>query len=171
MVDPSTHAIVCIDHSAHEICEGNKFYAEHVDAAMANAAKIEMLIVTPNSTKWAHAFIGVSVTGASTLQIYEAPTVTNPGTPLVKVNRNRNSDIAATVVITHTPATTDDGTLIQTKYCGATGKFSADGEDQRNENMWLLKQNTKYLVRLTADADGIKGKIFCNWCEHTYKGL
>lgn len=172
MIDEYSRALVFINYTIHEIHEGVLFYAEHVDAAMEDTNKIELVITTPNTAKWAHAFIGVSATGASTLQIYEGVITSDDGIVIPPVNRNRNksSSKEAAVVITHTPTITNVGTLIQTKYCGATGKFSADGEDQRNENEWLLKQNTKYLVRLTADA-AIKGKVFCNWAEDAFRGF
>lgn len=170
MIDPYTRGQVQLAYCHHEIHEGNLFYIERVDATMVDTNKIEIVIVTPNTTKWPHAFIGVSVTGASTLQIYEGVVTSADGTAMTEANRNRNSSAEATVVVTHSPTIDDVGTLLQTKYCGATGKFSADGEDQRNENEWILKQNTKYLLRLTANAE-IKGKLFCNWYESAYRGL
>lgn len=170
MIDEYTRTLVQLDFSHHEIHDGDMFYAECVNALMEENDKIELIFVTPNTTKWMHAFIGVSVTGATTLQIYEGVVTSNDGDAISEVNRNRNSSNEATVVITHSPTITNNGTLIQTKYCGATGKFSADGEDQRNENEWILKQNTKYLLCLTAGAS-IKGKVFCNWYEHSFQGF
>ena len=170
MLDEMTRALVMISYEHHEIHEGSLFYAEFVDATMVDTNKLELIIVTPDTTRHAHMFFGVSVTGASTTQIYQDVTTSADGTAVTRKNRHGNSSNTATVVVTHTPTITNDGALFQTKYCGATGKFSADGEDQRSENEWLLKQNTKYLFRLTADAN-IKGKIFCNWYEHIHWGF
>lgn len=63
---------------------------------------------------------------------------------------------------------TADGTKMVSRWIGSTGVGGADitGE-HRGDAEFVLKQNTKYLIRGTANANGIKISIGGDWYEHT----
>lgn len=164
--NPSTDALVILEHAAHEVLDGNSFYVEYVDITMDDTNTIMILLVTPNTTKYAHAIVGCAGTKGLTLQFYEDTTTTDDGTALTEFNRNRNSSIAATVVATHTPTIGANGTLLQTRYAGSSGKYAEAGAS-RGLNEWILKANTKYLLKLTAHEDTMKARLYANWHEHT----
>lgn len=152
---------------------GLKFYSEFKDAGMENDDKIEMLLVTPDSDELhVHLIYGVGVTNLATLEFFKDVVTSNDGTSVTKHNRemSSDSDITADLIVKHSPTISSDGTLVQTKYAGAAGKFSAGGDDIRGINEWGLKGNTKYLLRLTANAT-LKGRIYINWYEITHAEL
>ena len=164
--DETVDAIKTIDYPHSEIHEGNAFlYCEVTD--FSNGAVRDILIVTPNTTKWAHMVLDVVSELEADLKIYEAPTASNNGTAVTEFNRNRNSATVNTTVITHTPtiAGGSEGTLICQKHWGS-GK--ANGGESRNLTELVLKQNTKYLLRVTnATTSANQIEIDLNWYEHT----
>lgn len=142
--DPYVHAPVSIDVPHHEIHEGDMFSA--CDAAdVANGANRDILIVT--GAKYTHMFAIVMSEAETDVKIYEGTTASNNGTTIASYNRNRNSAKTPVTAITHTPTVAggSEGTLLCTKHYGS-GK-SLGGEN-RGENEWILKPNTKYLIRI-----------------------
>jgi len=170
MVDPYTRAQVYLGYSHNRIHEGSAFYAQHIDSSMADTDTIKLLLVTPDTTTWIHLIWGMDTTGNCTVEFYEACTTSNDGTALSIYNRQRNSALTPSLVVKHTPTVTNNGTLLQSFYSGSSGRFVTEAVESRNENEWILKQNTKYLIQLTAHAS-IKGRLFCNWSEQSYRGL
>jgi hypothetical protein len=53
------------------------------------------------------------------------------------------------------------------RYIGSEGFKEAISGEHRGDGEFVLKQNTIYLVRLTAVSDAIKGAIGGDWYEHT----
>lgn len=169
-LDLITRVLTIIDYAHHEIHEGDMYsYCEVND--LANGAVRDLLIVTPNTTKWAHMFVQVESESETDYKFYEAPTTTGDGTGVVEQNRNRNVANANTTVISHTPtiAGGSEGTLLCHKHWGA-GKGSGGGD--RSINEWVLKQNTKYLVRITNATTGANQVATeLHWYEHTNKAV
>jgi len=170
MVDETIGCFVDVAFGYFKVHEGSAFYAQRADAGMEADDTIELVVITPNTTKWIHALFGVSATGSSTMQVFKDVITSNDGTLITPFNRNENSDREPTALIKHSPTITNDGTLRQTKFCGVTGKFSTDSEELRNQSEIILKRNAKYLLRLTAETS-IKGKLFVNWYEHVNKSF
>lgn len=100
------------------------------------------------------------------MTVYEGITSTE-GTGITEFNRNRNSATEATCVVVHTPTVSNTGTLLRTKHFG-TGKTA--GVETHENDEWVLKQNTKYLIRLTnATTSANYCTLVLNWYEHTNK--
>lgn len=163
-LDSTTNAIKVIDYPHNELHGGDAFvYCEVTD--VSGSAARDILIVTPNTTKWAHMFIEVGSESEADYKLYEDATTSADGTGVTEVNRDRNSGSAATVVVTHTPTVSTTGTLICQDHWGS-GKKSG-GADRAIEE-WILKQNAKYLVRVTnATGSANQIAIALNWYEHT----
>jgi hypothetical protein len=140
-------------------------YSEVTD--LGSGAVRDVLIVTPNTILWAYLSITVQTESEGDMKFYEAPTTSNDGTACTEVNRNRNSAIAATSVVTHTPtiAGGSEGTLLASKHWGS-GKGSGGGNIPAEQ--WLLKANTKYLLRITnATTSANQTNIILDWHEHS----
>ncbi len=162
-------AAIVIDHSHHHLHSSEHFYAFHEDTAMDTAATLLVLIVTPNTTNWGHFTLVAEATGAATVEVFEAVTTqapNNDGTALTEFNRNRNSVVTAGLVATHTPSINAAGTRMGVEYVGGAPFKGTLSGGARGENELMLKQNTKYLLKLTANADGIKASIGADWYEH-----
>ena len=170
-LDSTTEAIKTIDYAHHEIHEGNHFKSGYQDTSMAASDVINLLFVTPDTAVWGHWTLVGQSTGEAVIQVFEGTTVSGNGTAVARWNRNRN--LAAVnesdILVFHTPTITGDGTKMSEKWIGGTG-FKADvGGGTRGDSEYVLKQNTNYLVRLTAVGAGIKGAIGGDWYEHTSK--
>ena len=167
-VDSATNALNTITYEHHEIHAGSSFTANYT-VELGNGAVIDILVVTPNTTKWAHMVYSLICELETDFKFYEGPTTTNDGTGLTEFNRDRNSSTAATTVVSHTPTIAGgaEGTLIRQKHFGS-GK--ADGAEGHDVHEFILKQNTKYLFRITnGTASNNWISFILNWYEHTNK--
>ncbi len=136
-------AFVSIDKAHHMVHAGQSFTVSHT-ADVAGAGTLDFLIVAPNTSARAHITAEVDVELETDMKLYEAVTAT-AGTALPAYNRDRNSAKTATVVITHTPSNITEGTtIIRANHMGS-GKSYGGGERATHE--FILKQNTKYLLR------------------------
>ncbi len=166
--DEKTKALNTVDYSHHEIHSGSSFTSCH-KADVANGANLDILVVTPNTTKWSHLTYELEVEAETDVNIYEAPTASNNGTPLAVFNRDRNSSKTAGTTVFHTPtiAGGSEGTLIRCWHLGSGKTF---GGGDRGTHEIILKQNTKYLIRLTNATTGNNYmSVKVDWYEHTNK--
>ncbi|MCP3684643.1 MAG: hypothetical protein GY861_18405 [bacterium] len=176
--DQSTGATNIVEYAHHEIHGGSSYMVGSYDPDLDNGEKIIVAFKTPNTTKWLHLLILVDNSSESTLELLEAPTITNDtGTDLVVYNRNRNSgNTSGALNIKASPAAgfatlgptiTATGTVIEAQMVGS-GKEKVGGET-RGTSEFVLKQNTIYAIRLTALADNGSANVLLDWYEHTNK--
>lgn len=166
-LDKATNSLQVVDYAHHEVHAGSSFYYHDV-ISIANAATQDYLITTPNTTVWAHFGVEVDFNdGAGTLELYEAADRTGTTAQTV-FNRNRNSaNTATTTVHKGQSGGTTDGTRIMWKRHGS-GK-EVGGQSGTSEER-ILKQNTKYILRITNVAGaGVTNNItvIMRWYEHT----
>ena len=166
-IDASTNTIQTMSYEHHEIHSGSSFTTSYI-ADIGNGANLDMLIVTPDSLAYAHLLYEIDVQAEAQLYIYENVTAT-AGDAVVAYNRNRvGTPASATVVVTSTPTgITEGSTIIRSRHMGS-GKSIGGGD--RGTHEFILKPNTKYLVRLTnsTSGDNYMSVIF-DWYEHTDK--
>jgi len=164
-VDITTNTVRSIEHAHAEIHEGNHFYYRQY-ITLLKAATYDILLVTPNTTRWAHFSRAIeSLVSSCIFTLYEGVVTSSNGTPLTVVNRNRNSTTTNSTLIYHTPTITNVGTNISQAIVGA-GKGL--GGTSRDENEAVLKQNTKYLCRITeTNVNNTEVNILLDWYEHT----
>ncbi len=162
LVDTVSRAIVTIEFEHGKIHEGDTFTILEV-TDLGNGAIRDILVVTPNTTKWAHLVWEIEHELETSIQFYIGTLYTDNGTAIIAFNRNGNSDTIATTLTYHTPTITNVGTLIGIIQQGDGRR--AGGSD-RLSNEFILKQNTAYLIRitnLTANNNLISLKL--NWYE------
>jgi len=174
-LDPSTHALETIDYEHHEVHEGNHFTYCQIDADFDIADAIELLIITPNTTKWAHMVINVEAGLDTNVKLYENTAAAGHGSAgvLTAFNNNRNSVTSNTTTINTSDDGGADGTLIFESQLGiSTGvgisKITGGGVS-RSLDEWILKQNSKYLLVITSGSDDSSLSIKLSWYEHTDK--
>ena len=98
-----------------------------------------------------------------TVEFFESPTVTNNGTAVPAIARNRQSDIVPLMQVFAAPTISADGTqLLIGKLLGNQQTVSSanlDGE-------WILKKNTHYTFKITNNSNQTAniGAGF-NWIE------
>ena len=163
-IDDNTRSLTTIEFEHHQIHVGNTFTILEV-TDLGNMAVRDILVVSPDTTKWAHVVWEIEHELETLIQFYRDTTYTDNGTPIIAFNRNGNSSNTATTLVYHTPTITNVGTLVGTIQQG-NGK-KAGGSD-RLANEFILKQNCAYLIRisnLTVNNDLIFMKL--NWYELT----
>ena len=163
-IDEATRAIATIEYEHYQIHEGNTFTILEVND-LGNGVVRDILVVSPNTTEWAHLVWEIEHELETLIQFYQDTTYTDNGTEITSFNRNGNSTHTATTLVYHTPTITNVGTLIGTIQQGSGKK--AGGSD-RLSNEFILQQNTAYLIRitnLTVNNNLIFMKL--NWYEHT----
>ena len=170
-VDKTTHAINVIAYAHHEAHGGSAYVISQRTAVneFDIAAPMTFYITTPDTTKWPHLTITGEANTAAYWELFEDNGNTDNfnvtgGDSVTAMNRNRNSSKTSGLTIT-TGATVTQATsdvLIETEALGKSG-----GSGERHE--FILKQNTKYLVRSTSYADNNEGSFTIDWYEHTNK--
>lgn len=161
--DTISNSIVAISHS-HEEIHAQKSYTISMVSDILATNTLYCQITAPDTAIRCHWIMGcnTSVNGI-TITLYESPT-TSGGTSVTAYNRDRNSSNTATATVVHTPTVTATGTTILFSTHLDASKFGSGGERAITE--WILKQNTKYLIAITADAAGtatFSGKM--DWYE------
>jgi len=166
-VDSSTNSLQVIDYSHHEIHSASHYNRKNWLDITGAGTTVDFLIVTPDTTKWAHLVYEFAGEAEFTLTAYEATTTSADGTPLSTFNNQRNSANTAGVTLYSGPTVTDVGDEI---WATKIGSSRNDTEGSRNDDEWVLKQNTKYLLRVVKVATGTHWFAYnLEWYEHTDK--
>jgi len=155
--------VVNISHDLDAIHEGVVFFT-HDCTDLGNGESRDMLIITPVNVLSAHFRYNISSEAETSFYLYEDATTSANGTALNIWNRNRNSATTTELLFYHTPTITDDGILLQ---CNKVGSGKQVGGDFLDMDEIILKNNTKYIVRVTNDT--VSDNWFVarfNWYEH-----
>lgn len=170
-IDSVTGQNIRIDYPHHEIHGGSGFFFTRA-LTVDDTNSDEVLIVTPSGKKQAHILLFVESTGQTDFKLYEVTTRAG-GTPIVPINRNRNSASASILTVTHTPSGGAVGNLIAESFFGVdTGagnnrQLSGGGSSSRQEI--ILKSDEKYLIVVDSGTNGNRITIVVDWYEHTDK--
>ncbi len=163
-IDNTTHTTVNIEHTHHEIHEGDAFHMSD-QQDIANAGSFNYLIVTPNTNKFTHIFINVVSQAEAQETLFEGVTVTNSGTALTGHNRNRTSGGVPVVEIFLTPTVVSSGTILQIRSWGTSKSI---GDIMRSENEWVLNSGAVYMVNsLNNTTSNNLITTWLNWYEHS----
>jgi hypothetical protein len=168
-VDQSTNSLYTIDHAHHEIHEGDHFF--YTDClTLASAGAQDYLITTPNTTKWTHLSFSAHGSAITEIKFFEASDKSGTTAQTI-VNNNRNSTKAsANTLHKGTSGGTTDGTQIWCSKGGsATGASSREGISSGQDTEIILKQNTKYILRITSGTNDNLVNLALAWYEHTNK--
>lgn len=164
-VEVTTNSLKTITYSHAELHSGDHYFSKQTFILASGAAK-NILIVTPNTTRWAHMIFGASgETGEIQIDIYEGTTTSDNGTRDNERNRNRNFADNNTTLIYENPTITGNGVLLISQTFGASKTTGGGGRDAEEI---LLKQNTKYLFKITNNTvSNNKINTQIDWYEHT----
>lgn len=165
--DPNSGRLCTIDYAHCEIHEGGAFTCSKTQDT-TNGANFDFILITPNSSLQLHFTYEIDVEGESDFTIYE-DAVTGTGTTLAIFNRNRNSATTSSAIVQTNPVTVTTGTtLLRQFHVGSNQQF---GGGDRPTHEIILKQNTKYLIRLmNATALNNYMAVKLDWYEHSPLG-
>ena len=166
-VESTTNSLKTIDYSHAELHAGDRYVtmdANEIDSGNT----VEFLLTTPDTTKWIHMLTLFDGTAITQIDVYEGADRTGT-TALTCLNRNRNSVNTARLTI-HKGVSggTTDGTLLPLTYkSGSATNQARSASAHRSENELILKQNTKYLFKITSATDANLTNMIFDWYEHT----
>jgi hypothetical protein len=163
-IDGMTFAMQGIDYAHHEIHNSSHFFYAN-PTTLGSAATKDYLIVTPNSTTWAHMLWKIDASAIAGFIVIENTDLT--GTAAASTfNSNRNSAGTATTVIYADATGTLGGTRIWSYTSGASTNQSSSIAASRSDNELILKANTKYGIHVTSYAADNLTNFIAEWYEH-----
>lgn len=165
-LDKATNTLQVLDYSHHEIHAGSHYFVTDYQT-IGSASSVDWLITTPDTTSWAHLTFEVQGSAVTTTVLYEGTDRTG-STGLSEINNDRNSvNVAAVTVHRGVAGGTTDGTAIWQQSGGsATAQFRG-GTTTGEASEIILKQNTKYILRVTSGTAGNICSVKIRWYEHT----
>jgi len=168
-IDATTHTMQSIDYEHHEIHAGSHFFYTDKNT-LGSAGTVVYLLTTPNTTKWSHLVYLISGSAITTIDIYEGADRVGD-VAQTAYNSNRTSATTPTLVIHKaiTGAGSTDGTLIWTRSSGSSSGQRRTGMEATRGGEKILKQNTKYIIRITSGTASNLTNIDLEWYEHTDK--
>ena len=169
--DAATWALTGITYEHHEVHSGSHFTFT-LDSTVGDADTLGVLIVTPNTTKWAHMVFDVLGALDTQVKLFETSTHTAGGTR-TSYNNNRNSATVNTTLVKNWTRGVSDGTQIFTSHFGIDAGVGAGrvtgGGGARGETEWVLKQNTTYFFAIISATASNIVSMRLSWYEHTDK--
>lgn len=166
--DTATNALMIVDYPHHEIHSGSHYF--YTDClTLASAGTQVYLITTPNTTKWNHLSFEFNGSAITAIDVYEGADRTGT-TPQTIFNNNRNSlNQSENTLHKGTSAGTTDGTKIWCSKGGSSTNQSKGSASSSQNSEIILKQNTKYLIRITSGTNDNLVNLALSWYEHTNK--
>lgn len=150
--DADTGALTFMSIAHYRIHAGDMFQASYKSpnaSPIADDANLDLLFIA-NDTKSAHLIWQLAAGGDAELLFYEDTVTSNDGTELNEVNLKRISTKVAGETTFHTPTISDVGALLDNSLLpGGTGGNAGGTGDGFGSREWILKPNTKHLIRLT----------------------
>ena len=171
-MDEITRALTTLDFSSTQTNVGNHFFmAGYQDLANGNVLDFTWLM--PDTTKWIHWTWEIDTEKETLWQVYENAVATNPlANTITPLNSNRNSGNPSGTTLKYEVQTNLAGANADTAIGSATlleSGISGAGQkagDANRINKLILKQDTLYCLRATANAAGYIN-FNMNWYEHT----
>lgn len=165
-IDDMSHGMIQINHEHHEIHAGDAFrYSD--PTTLASGVSQDYLLTVANTTKWPHFTFSVDGTAVTTVEVFRA--TDKIGTTLQSVNNaNENSATLAGMTMHKgvSGGTTDGVSIFKHSSGTATGSSKSEGVGLYATER-VLRQNTKYLVRITSGTNGNMINFHAEWYEHT----
>lgn len=166
--DSATNTLQTIDYPHHEIHSGSNFF--YTDSnTLGSGVSNDTMIITPDNTAWAHMTFMATGSAITTVEFFEDTDRT--GTSLkTSYNSNRNSSSTSGLSIYEgTSGGTTNGTLIWGMSSGSASGSSREGLTASHEGEIVLKQNTKYILRVSSGTASNLTNVQLSWYEHTNK--
>jgi len=169
-VDTDTRTLQTIDYAHHEIHSGSHYYINGHMTLGENVTN-HVLLITPDSTKWAHFVWAINSSGITETWLDEgAVGGMTGGAAVTPINNNRNSTKTSTMVLTSgVSIATSYTTRVDNAKWGALGFKTTIGGGSGRDDEIILKRGTKYLrTFISGTADNII-QFKASWYEHSDK--
>lgn len=147
--------------SHHRIHEGNFFSTHTVSTGLLVANPKRFLfnsgptLPIPEEQAEIHIIFVISANPGVEIGFFEDAVVTNNGATIPIINQNRNSTTSPVGSVFENPMVISDGTLIFSQIIGSTTIGGTGGLLSRDEQEFILKVNTLYILKITPLIDGV----------------
>lgn len=139
-----------VDLSHHMIHEGRYFAATTtVQNLLAGIPKKFMILSPPAAISIVHVISIINVTPGATFEFFEDTITLSDGIPLDAFNLDRNNPLTKVGFAFEDPIVTHEGTRIFTQTIGSATDGGIGGTRNRDEEEFLFKPLTKYLLKIT----------------------
>lgn len=110
--------------------------------------------VGATAVHWNHYSIGAD-DGPLDIYLFEAPTISDNGTPMTVVNRNRESSNVSNFSVFAAPTVSADGTELFVNGVLASGTGpTLSAQESGDDTIWILAPNTDYIFKIHNDGAG-----------------
>ena len=144
------YSLITEDFSHALVHDGKSYLGGFVNNNLASSASITLGVCIPCTVASTHIYFRAAVGGDAELWLYENATYSG-GAGITMFNRNRVSIETLTCAsVVSNPTITVAGTIIAHSIIpgGSKGNFSLGGS-MSEENGWVLKPATQYIIKLT----------------------
>lgn len=160
---------VKVENNDTALIHQGKGFAHYNTHSVLNGANADHLFVTPPDKEiHLRGWKVKSTVGTIIITAYEDTTTSNDGTPEAVGCNNRILNTTAKLKIYYAPTITGVGNPLLTDFIGTTGggAHTAVGDGAESPLEWVLKKNSKYLLRC-ANSSGSTADINVNfyWYE------
>lgn len=160
--DAVTGEVMTIDHLHAELHEGDAY--SHIDCHdVGNGSTFYYLIQTPNTSTRIHFRTNSACILNGRVQLFEGGTTSFDGYSASKINRDRNSSNTPTLALYHAPTVTADGTLLEDTIFDS----KSTDEDASDLKEFILKQNTKYILKFSSLSSSNTFNTRIHWYEES----
>ncbi len=170
-VDRASNTLQNISNTHSKLHSGNHYTCSDF-TTLNDTDTLDYLITTADSTQWAHMLFFFGGVLDTDIEIFETTTHT-ASTALNCINNNRNSANTALVAVNLSNEDGADGDLIFKTGFGTDAGFGANritaGGTTRGDSEFILKQDTKYLLRIMSHSDSNKVSLILEWYENISK--
>lgn len=145
----------------HRIHEGNLFHINIINTNLQIANPKYFLFVSPSQdpvltdTTKVHLIFRVTTNPGILLEFFEDSIVSNNGTALPIINHNRNSTTQSLGKAFENPTVVSEGTRIYIELVGTATVGGMSLSANRDEDEYILKIQTNYLLKITPLVDGV----------------
>lgn len=152
-----------VDDRTRKVRQGEVYYFSHIFSTISSGDSADILLKT--GSERVTITTATAVGAESEIRIYEGVVITDDGTLLQPVVRNRNSSSTYSSEVYHTPTVSTLGTVLSESYFPAGVKNKEVGSSGEATAIWILKPNENYLFRVTNTSGGnevvaISGDVF-----------
>ena len=139
-----------VDLAHHRIHESRYFsVTATAQNLLAGIPKNFMILSPPATISIAHVISIINVTPGAIFKFFEDTVTSSDGTILGSVNQDRNNPVIATGFAFEDPIVISEGIRIFSQIIGSTIEGGTGGTRNRNEEEFLFKPLTKYLLQIT----------------------
>jgi hypothetical protein len=171
ILDITTGAKKTIEYAHKAVHNGDHFYIAESNALDAAGTR-DLILTVAATTKWPHLIFAVDGVFVTRVDLFET-TTHNVAAAVAAINNNRNSATAAGMTVNVSAGGGVDGTSIYTWTSGvSTGTGSSrvvQSGASRGDQEIVLKQNTKYLLRVTSSTAANLTNTLLSWYENIDK--